>query len=1563
MTQADVKPWERFQKVEQPKPWEQFRDQLEPKDFSQDPRVLESQQTQARDVLATLIRSQTLDEPQKDSGFFKQLGGRGLEALITVPPATGRTERKKLEKRIKDLKQRVTRDEKTKGVRAFDKETIDALRRGGFDPEKVGRQRFLETKEALAKAEQRVAEIDIEAKTPRTLFDIKTTVPFPETALEKVGATVGGLGAFLVRLALFKNIAGTAGAGPTAATIAGFELENQASGGTPGVGLAMGAGLAAIQKLPIKETYKLLLESTAFGSLAAAEGGDEIDIYIGLAIPFGFRGAKVLRQQFSAKLRAAKNVEEASEIMVEAQAAGEKLRKELGEPKPTENEINELLTDIDVEITARNKQRLADIKARAKEKRETTEIEAEKKVEPKPKPQASVEVEKKRPEVKEPTEAEVEESFKKLDIKLEAEEQTALAKKLIKDRADGIRTKTEIKPEAEKVEPTQIEKVKEEKAPTDIVTRRVEPTRDRPTGEVKVEKIKPPKLPVTPAFAPGDTIKVGGRGEGTIQSLLVEKGKGAQKYSIKDNISGQIYRANEGNITLVSKRKPGVALPVPRPTKPKEVAASVLESKEGQKVELFVAPDVEGQKLKVQKLDQINRAEATLSPDERNIIQRRFGRAGEQAASVEDLAKELGRTEDEILKVEDRALTKMRESIETQKQVKERAEAEQEFNSDPRINLPPGSRPGFVSSSFLSAGRYIAGLIPKGLNAAIQRESRDMIDWVGRSGGEFGKKLSFGMRKTVDNIGKWQGRFQVEQTNSQKAINRHLPSAWTIQDVPVNTKHPSWTANSVMFDSVFGRIEPRNSGEGVIVNLIRKAVMTTGRAAQKSGFKVRDKSSGRLRPFVPARDGKTLPFISTRQMHDFLVLGPGNPGYDLMIRAYAEANAHIINKTTGKNYTHSDVANIFNTRIRKAALQPDGRAGYKEIGLEIERFFDVRPTHLFFKTPVRTKLIPLAVTEPRALLDAIYNNTATRLGFTETFGQDGKKISKLRGAYNLAGGATDVFDATIRTMQGLPMDPNPTGLLIRTISPTSPFYRTGEFFDAMIQLAKQPLLSTTPIIQPTELAGFPAVIGYRNLMKGLSKVVGSKEGRDAILAEMLHYRAYTKDITSFSINRGNLGVDFIRKFASTINIATLNKVANEKTNEFPAAIQGTVWVDGMVKRGRRGEPPTERDMNALRALNYSEADVVRLASGKGSKEENGAITRRWTKFAVDLISAGAQRSPLRNKKWYRTMVAFTRFFSNRINQFSLLGREVMEATKSRNPKRMRVAAYQLGKFAVGIEAAGIFATVFSTYMRQGTFGVQQLYHEAQDEKGEFLLESFVSGTFGPVFGTFARTTKAAFEGQPSDEILQQIKRLIFPLGLTLDILDAAAGEGQYKDRSGIEILQRFFELHTPIMRSVHKEGLVMLLGGATKDLKLRTAISGYWKWRFDKENNVVPSGTKRGSIKQSEIQFNLNFRRAMDAIKIGQDPTEHIIKAFNADPRDISSAIRARKLLDTPDLTQPDLAKLKKRIGPKSYNMLVTYDLTLELLARQYKALSKVGSKVKSTTKKIENLTVESSDR
>jgi hypothetical protein len=165
-------------------------------------------------------------------------------------------------------------------------------------------------------------------------------IPPAETIPEKVGDTVIGLGSAILQILVTRKYIPKFISESWKTPLA-FEIENLVNGGTPGAGLAMGGALQGIGAIPAKslagKAGKVAAESSIFGGLAAAGGGDETDIVIAMLIPPSFAGYRSMRKFYKGEFVGSKTADELTGVARDARTLMREhaeLRRFVGQLEP-----------------------------------------------------------------------------------------------------------------------------------------------------------------------------------------------------------------------------------------------------------------------------------------------------------------------------------------------------------------------------------------------------------------------------------------------------------------------------------------------------------------------------------------------------------------------------------------------------------------------------------------------------------------------------------------------------------------------------------------------------------------------------------------------------------------------------------------------------------------------------------------------------------------------------------------------------------------------------------------------------------------------------------------------------------------------------------------------------------------------------------------------------------------------------------------------------------------------------------------------------------------------------
>jgi hypothetical protein len=378
----------------------------------------------------------------------------------------------------------------------------------------------------------------------------------------------------------------------------------------------------------------------------------------------------------------------------------------------------------------------------------------------------------------------------------------------------------------------------------------------------------------------------------------------------------------------------------------------------------------------------------------------------------------------------------------------------------------------------------------------------------------------------------------------------------------------------------------------------------------------------------------------------------------------------------------------------------------------------------------------------------------------------------------------------------------------------------------------------------------------------------------------------------------------------------------------------------MSQRIQSGKPAKQDVATLMEMHNYSHEDARRIASGKGTIEEYGAISRRAGAFTTNQPQVSAEMARAEHTRFFRTAFAFSTYgmmsareFWRSAKTFAEIGVKTKWGTKdAQGRKDMAGAVQKMAKKVAGSTMAGSMTSLALAFLTGGVTGLNVALEEFKDSPWRFLRDSYIYYTVSGPFGAILRQTQ-----QHSGNLGETVFKATFPGSLLTELHDMGRGQGRYRDLRGMEKAFALVERYAPINRVY--AAAVTGFGFGNDQQDTTTAIRAYWRWKMDKD----PS-----SIKFTETEPDMlraDFRRAMKkadlAMRRGEDPTEFIEQALKIDgkePKNVAQSLRQRKLLDkighgkglTDDQKDELRATLKKRIGEKAYSLIEAHDALLE---------------------------------
>jgi len=846
-------------------------------------------------------------------------------------------------------------------------------------------------------------------------------------------------------------------------------------------------------------------------------------------------------------------------------------------------------------------------------------------------------------------------------------------------------------------------------------------------------------------------------------------------------------------------------------------------------------------------------------------------------------------------------------------------------------------RAGFVQAeAFWSLASIPAGAVQGG-KRLIDWWSRPLIRNVETSGGKVGPQVAHLARKANDEarriVGRLSDRLVRLQRNasgksiaSQRAVGELTGIEW------VNGKSYGFAR----FQSAVEGNTPASSLKPLsvrIVNDYRRLVRATGILAERAGVLVVDRPNVNrvqvgsdptlygdrpvmetrrpaaggapvdlfgdpttaYRPFKASRDGALLIRRPTADLWDILRSGESTRAFHKLSEALADANG-----------IPGSVA------FRELGAMRD-RATTRRAAFETSRVFKRFPTHI----RVAGEVIELLHAEPYRAGVALVQSTAQRLGFIEAFGQDLPRAGKpslaqrMAEKYVAAGGNRKDVEDLYRALHGIPIHD-------RMIEPGTPLHEAARWANAGLGLIRTGLLTRAAIPNmPESFAKVPAFAGLGRYFRGWAYL--ARHPRSAAI-ETARHGARTIEVMRLTADPKAKRETFVR-LVRDVGLRAVGHIPMNELNELQAAVTGVIMANDL-KAGRG----TVYDRVRLRLMGFTDSETEQLIAGQAPPELYRAVVTRLPEVTQGSTSSTAERSRAAASPAYRFAVSFDSFSQFTTDRLARINRELFAALKNARakPKEAKAALKVAAEFYAGSTASGAVAVLLRALAVGGVAGLLMKLDELEDEPAEFAAESLKYTLLGG-------PTEAAWRAVSDDSRAwyESILGLSLPVSTIKEVVDLAQARGRYRDRTWLERSQRFLESHVTVSRPVRTWAAVM--GLAANDEKLDAAISGYWDWR--REHKPIDKFEKR-EWDEDHHRFRIHLRRAVDAMRDGLDPQEHLGAALQVDGKDVRSvraSLRGRMLLRR--LDEAEVESLKASVPAWAFEKIEAYDALLEAWA------------------------------
>jgi chaperonin cofactor prefoldin len=632
--------------------------------------------------------------------------------------------------------------------------------------------------------------------------------------------------------------------------------------------------------------------------------------------------------------------------------------------------------------------------------------------------------------------------------------------------------------------------------------------------------------------------------------------------------------------------------------------------------------------------------------------------------------------------------------------------------------------------------------------------------------------------------------------------------------------------------------------------------------------------------------------VATEHLHNALQLGEGSATFTALVKALAKLNGMSEKQVQGL------LTKIRNEMVDATKAGQPASEQSRKIGPEFNRYFDIVPDALY----VNGKEVELYQSNPIAYGKRLIQLVSMRAGVVKELGQDEQLTDYYRRAAADAGINADMFNETLRTLNGYPVE-------FSRFDPSDNVYELMRVARGLGSVIRAGLISMSAIPNIGEFAGnVPAFMGYKQLLGHVKRMTTDKEAR----ANLEALGGFIADVSDVSYDPRRPVSSRLRQMSEVLRI--LNRPINE--------LQERVSADAgnaMAKRLKDGKGSVE-DWVTLRAMGFDSDTALAMYRGEYDGDYN-QITRRAPAFLTGGNLTGAESSRAAHSRIFKRLWAFQMYPQMKMRSFIGLIKAWQAASEANAPAgAKRAALTKTTKYLAGTTASGGISYLLLALATGGMEGLKQALGEAQDDPVDFMVDSFAYSMLGGPIGQLWRIMS-----EDSNSIGEDAIRSTFPGFLTLELVDAAKGTGSYRNHEpmerGTKLIKRLF----PINR--FGATLAATVGIGEEAHKLNVDMRAYYRWARDKD--VV-----KGRFIGETTDFGIQMRKATEAMKKGEDPTPFILAAIQTDgktPNAIKQSLRSRRLLSK--LKPDQLESLRQRVGNDAYTRLRNYDALLEAWA------------------------------
>lgn len=806
----------------------------------------------------------------------------------------------------------------------------------------------------------------------------------------------------------------------------------------------------------------------------------------------------------------------------------------------------------------------------------------------------------------------------------------------------------------------------------------------------------------------------------------------------------------------------------------------------------------------------------------------------------------------------------------------------------------------------------------KTIGQAINWYSQPLIERVEGQAGLMGKRTATTARHANDYARRVVGELNPKMHTALSYVSgRSKQGRKAVRELRqvrmVNT--PDVNYGYSVFQSAVEAQQPPGLGQLTITKAADRAVknqralvMATGAIMVRDGWKVVE-SSGKVRPFVPVKDGKRMLRSYTTEYWDAV----SRPDFDPMKIAIAKAFGHANSKPW------QDMMKEMNDSYDPATKK-------NAAGGEILRTMRYSPTHV--EHPETGRVVQIMHSEPFDAAAMLVRNFSNRAGYIKHFGQDlpGQDVTNaLIDGFRKNGGNPEDIKNLIKTFHGIPLDP------LRMASPGTLQYEAVRMFRGFYTLAKAGGLGLAAVPNLFEtLTKTLTLAGAENYVRAWATILSHPVMAPRALADM---GARTVDIQNWMGRKGH-GIEAMVKNLSYLITAPL-KLANE-LNELQSAAAGASFAANLPNSG-----PNSRDAATLRLLGYNEDEIRDLTSATPPADLLATVPSRMAEQTQGTTSRPSELPNSAHNRLFRNILPFQHWpamTANRVvKMLAAIARPGIGAKERAHHARI------LGSMFGGSLLAGAMSLLLMAYLRGGKDEVAVKYAEAIDEPTHAAYEALKFS----VLGGLATTIGESVMDNHDTRLMGPLLNASMPVSMLEELYKATRGVGPYKGETPLERFNTFMGKRAAVAPALATAMAAWGLGD--KNVKLDVALRAYYRWRRQNPNEKGEGGPDVSGPDGEAFKFTRAMRQYMDAAQHGDDEKAMAALSDALDVKAeelgkgaseaVATAIRARQILA--HLSYEEQEKLGKHIGRDAYDELEEFDMLLEGWARMMKPQAK----------------------